>query len=93
MSEQLLVRFYKNRTGLGKCYTHLYDRTQGSNETRTLSTENCLLQVQEDRLIMIKKKKKKKKKQAKKKTGANVKNNNNNNNNKKPPPTTKNNSN
>ena len=36
------------RTDLGKC-NHLYDGTQGNNETQALSTENCLLQVQEDR--------------------------------------------
>ena len=30
----------------GKCI-HLYDETQGNKETQALSTENCLLQVQE----------------------------------------------
>ena len=43
----------KNRTDLGKS-THLYDETQGNNETQVLSIENCLCQVQEDRQIIIK---------------------------------------
>ena len=42
-----------DRTDLGKCI-HLYDETQGNNETRALSTENCLRQVQENRQITIK---------------------------------------
>ena len=33
-------------TELGK-YIHLYDETQGNNETQALSTENCHRQVQE----------------------------------------------
>ena len=37
-----------DRTELGKCI-HLYDETQGNNETQVLSTENCLRQVQENR--------------------------------------------
>ena len=37
-----------DRTVLGKCI-HLYDETQGNNETQALSTENCLRQVQENR--------------------------------------------
>ena len=37
-----------DRTDLGKC-THLYDETEGNNETQVLSTENCLCHVQEDR--------------------------------------------
>ena len=37
-----------DRTDLGKC-THLYDETEGNNETQVLLTENCLCQVQEDR--------------------------------------------
>ena len=35
-----------DRTELGKCI-HLYDETQGNNETQALSTENCLRKVQE----------------------------------------------
>ena len=35
-----------DRTELGKCI-HLYDITQGNNETQALSTENCLCQMQE----------------------------------------------
>ena len=31
-----------DRTELGKCI-HLYNVTQGNNETQALSTENCLL--------------------------------------------------
>ena len=42
-----------DRTELGKCI-HLYDETQGNNETQVLSTENCLRQVQENRHIIIK---------------------------------------
>ena len=34
------------RTELGKCI-HLYDVTQGNDETQTLSTENCLRQMQQ----------------------------------------------
>ena len=34
------------RTELGKCI-HLYDVTQGNNETQALSTENCPRQMQE----------------------------------------------
>ena len=33
-------------TELGKCI-HLYDVTQGNDETQALSTENCLPQMQE----------------------------------------------
>ena len=52
MSEQLLVRLKKpDRTNLGKCI-HLYDETQGSNETQALSTKNCLRQVQEKQIII-----------------------------------------
>ena len=40
-------------TDLGKCI-HLYDETQGNNETQALSTENCLRQVQENRRVIIK---------------------------------------
>ena len=44
---------WQNRTDLGKC-THLYDETQGNKETLVLLTENYLLQVQEDRWLIIK---------------------------------------
>ena len=44
----LVDRLGHYRTDLGKC-NHLYDETQGTNETQVLSTENCLLQVQENR--------------------------------------------
>ena len=37
-----------NRIAWEKC-THLYGETKGNNETQTLSTENFLRQVQEDR--------------------------------------------
>ena len=54
MSEQLLVRLKTtDRTILGKCI-HLYEETQGNNETQALSTEKCLRQVQESRQIIIK---------------------------------------
>ena len=39
MREQLLV----------KCI-HLYDVTQGNNETQALSTENCLRQMQKNKI-------------------------------------------
>ena len=50
---------WQNRTDLGE-YIHIYNetqgnyKTQGNYETQALSTENCLLQVQEDRRITIK---------------------------------------
>ena len=52
MSEQLLVRLTK-LIELGKCI-HLYDETQGNNETQALSAENCLRLVQGKRQIIIK---------------------------------------
>ena len=42
-----MYSLYHYRTVLGEC-THLYDETRGSKEPQALSTEHCLLQVQED---------------------------------------------
>ena len=49
-----LTNQLRNRTDLGKC-THLCDETQRNIEPQALSTEDCLLQVQKDREIIIKK--------------------------------------
>ena len=68
-NNKMMSSVLSNRMAWEKC-THLYGETKGNNETQTLSTENCLRQVQ----------KKEAKKKKKKKKG--VKQNKNNDNNK-----------